>query len=476
MSGKVISEETIRFTQVELKQEIILVIRHEIDPSIAMRYLEKYENGVELPPLDVQKGTYLLINGYHRYQALKSLGREQVKVRIWDVNDEDLIYLAYRLNDEQGQAVNSNVRNTLIWRARYSDKKSEKEIGQIFRMTESRVSQILSQIEYSLRETGTLDKLNELNAKEIKVDLREKVSKREVLEKINEGLPQNEIAKEFKITEGRVSQIKKEDADWHKSAAVTFTLEKLYLKQIINTVLLNGLFHSGFIQFWSDHIDIRNFSEEFKVIARFSKEFFLNYNVNQEGFKGYVEKEMIEGIDKLRIDRIDVSFKEQNPFSQTTLFRDAYENERGVITSQKDNIEPQDDSLPYFNLDNFNPDVSVKVLVENFPRHETGTLGLEVKDDKMILDFNCKHGFHCNQTIDIISYAEGKRGEAKAHCDFGVLDTILCDRNENLIRGDFWMHFWRDREHIAINPNPISTRSRFVPRNEVNIKSILIFL
>ena len=63
-----------------------------------------------------------------------------------------------------------------------------------------------------------------MNAKEIKIDLREKVSKREVLEKINEGIPQSDVAKEFKITEGRVSQIKKEDAVWHESAAVTFTI------------------------------------------------------------------------------------------------------------------------------------------------------------------------------------------------------------------------------------------------------------
>ena len=111
-----------------MKEEIILAIRREIDPSLVERYLEKYENGVELPPLDVQKDTYVLINGYHRYQALKTLGREQVKVKVWEVNDADLLYLAYRLNNEQGQTVNSNARNTLIWRARYSDKKSQKEI------------------------------------------------------------------------------------------------------------------------------------------------------------------------------------------------------------------------------------------------------------------------------------------------------------------------------------------------------------
>ena len=334
MSGKVISEETVRFTQVELKEEIILAIRREIDPSLVERYLEKYENGVELPPLDVQKDTYVLINGYHRYQALKTLGREQVKVKVWEVNDADLLYLAYRLNNEQGQTVNSNARNTLIWRARYSDKKSQKEIGQIFSITESRVSQILSQIES--RETGLLDKLNDLNAKEIKVDLREKVSKREVLEKINEGIPQSDVAKEFKITEGRVSQIKKEDAVWHESAAVTFTIRPLYLRQIINVALLNGLFQSGFIQFWSDHIDIRNFSDKFKVIARFNKElFFIEYKVNHEGFKGHVEKEMIEAINTLETDLIDASFKENKPFSQTAQFRDAYENERASRTSKR---------------------------------------------------------------------------------------------------------------------------------------------
>ena len=209
MFGKSISEETVRFTQIGLKEEIVLAIRREIDPSLVMRYLEKYENGVELPPLDVQKDTYVLINGYHRYQALKNLGKEQVKVKLWEVNDKDLIYLAYSLNDEQGQAVNSSARNALIFRARHSDKKGLKEIGQIFGITESRVSQILERIENSYRESQALDLVDQITAKEVKVDLREKVSKVEVLKKINEGITQSEIAKEFGITEGRVSQIRK---------------------------------------------------------------------------------------------------------------------------------------------------------------------------------------------------------------------------------------------------------------------------
>jgi len=454
MFRKSISEETVRFTQVELKEEIVLAIRREIDPSLAMRYLEKYENGVELPPLDVQKGTYALINGYHRYQALKNLGKEQVKVKLWEVNDKDLIYLAYRLNDEQGQAVNSSARNALIFRARHSDKKSLKEIGQIFGITESRVSQILERIEYSYRETQALDLVDQITAKEVKVDLREKVSKVEVLKKINEGITQSEIAKEFGITEGRVSQIRKVEADWHENAAVTFTLEPIHTKQIINTVLLNGLFRAGFIQFWSDHIDIRNFSDKFAVIARFSKEFFIDYRVNQQGFMGYVKKEMLEGIEKLDVDRIDVSFKEENTFSQTALFRDAYENARGSVNFRTNKIEPLADPLPYLKLDNFDPDVSLKVSPGNFPHNEVGTLGIEVKDNKMFLDFTCKHDYQCTQQVTINSFAEGKRGDAKAHCDLEALDTILYPRAQqktNLIYGPFWMHFKKDRENIALS-------------------------
>jgi transposase len=235
LSYKAETEETVSLDKIVLLPEITQMLRGEpskavfkieeclhdcsvckhhscnkIAPEIATQdslvdeYYDKYQKGIEFPPLDVQKSTYKLLNGYHRYEALVQLRRKTVNVKVWQVDDKDLLYIAYRLNSTQGQKIHQYNRNQLIFNARVKDKKSLKEIADIFDLTQASISQILNSCELA-------EKFRNLSPEETKLlDWRKKTDKALVIADLEKGLSQIEIAHKYGYTEGRISQIKKE--------------------------------------------------------------------------------------------------------------------------------------------------------------------------------------------------------------------------------------------------------------------------
>jgi len=241
------------------------------------RYVEKYEVGVKLPPLIVQKDTYVLIAGYHRYEALKRLGRDEVEVEIVDIPDSELIYEAYRSNDPHGLPVSKLKRNLLIWRAYNVDGKNQEQIAETFQLSQSRVNQILKEMEYATMSQGEF--FNYINTNKIKVVPKNKAKKRkQIIELIKEGKLSNiEIAKQTDSSEGYVSQIKQELEKWNQQAVVLFKIQKVDLLKLLKSALVNGLLKSCVLTFTSDKLIIKNISETVGVVAEFTQEYFLDY-------------------------------------------------------------------------------------------------------------------------------------------------------------------------------------------------------
>ncbi|MFH0749017.1 MAG: ParB/RepB/Spo0J family partition protein [Candidatus Bathyarchaeota archaeon] len=173
--------------------------RKELNDEAVSRYFEMYESGQTLPPIVVQKGTHILIDGYHRYTALKRLGREDIDVEFLEIPESDIRTEAIRRNGKHGVPFSKEDRNKQIRDLRVEENRTESEIAGIVGLTTARVSQILSN----------------LNIKDVQVDNRRKISeenRQKIIELFQTKSKRTgaEIAKEMNVDPSRISQMKKE--------------------------------------------------------------------------------------------------------------------------------------------------------------------------------------------------------------------------------------------------------------------------
>jgi hypothetical protein len=78
-----------------------------------IRYMESFE---ALPPINIQEGTGVLVDGFHRVEAARRLGAEVVPVRMLDIPDEELHLYAGLANCGHGRALDRTERNRFIVR------------------------------------------------------------------------------------------------------------------------------------------------------------------------------------------------------------------------------------------------------------------------------------------------------------------------------------------------------------------------
>jgi predicted XRE-type DNA-binding protein len=239
-----VAEETVKLDKITHSPAIVKALRGEVlDGDAIERYVEKYENGEELPPLDVQKDTYLLIDGYHRLLALEKLGRQEARVKVWDVDDKGLLFFAYDRNDTHGIPITKKCRDRMIWTARHEYHLTEEVIAKRFHISRSRVSQILDE-NVSNVNTNT------------KVDKRRTVDDDFEVLKVLPTMSQAEIAKMFGVDPSRISQIKKE---YHIEDMQTYAMIKApqnSLADLFKTASLNGLLSFTSMNFTKDKIEL----------------------------------------------------------------------------------------------------------------------------------------------------------------------------------------------------------------------------
>ena len=75
-----------------------------------IRYMESFSS---LPPVRVQRNTYVVVDGYHRVEAAVRLGLEEIPVRVESIEDDDLRLVAGVANAQHGQPLTRTERNKL---------------------------------------------------------------------------------------------------------------------------------------------------------------------------------------------------------------------------------------------------------------------------------------------------------------------------------------------------------------------------
>ena len=248
--------ETVDTSLININPE--LYPRAGIDPEVVATYSQNMEAGERFDPLVVQKDTYTLIDGVHRYHALKKLERKKAQAEILDIPDSELRAEAIRRNVKHGKRLTRRERTHSIIALRYKDEKSEKEIAEIVGLTEARISQICQEWEFASR---YFDDFSDLNPKEAKIDLRYKLSekqKQEILTHLDSGqLSGKEIAAKYNVSQSLISQMKKKHEEW-KSCPVYIKTDPAVAMDMFRIAFINRLLKKARLEFKKEGVVIRN--------------------------------------------------------------------------------------------------------------------------------------------------------------------------------------------------------------------------
>ncbi len=173
----------------DIKVDRSLFLRKKYDMDAIQRYTERYESDPDsLPPIVLQKETQLLIDGFHRKQAMELAGLEKCFAEIIETDNPRLE--AIRRNREHGVPLTKEERNNQI-EVLHEEGLTQTDIGDLFNLSQNRVSEILK--------TLGISETDKINVSQI------------LKERFIEGLTQKEVGESYGgITQSRVSQIEGE--------------------------------------------------------------------------------------------------------------------------------------------------------------------------------------------------------------------------------------------------------------------------
>lgn len=129
-----------------------LVLIPELSPrarlceETVIRYMESFPS---LPPVRVQKGTNVVIDGYHRVEAAIRLGMEEIPASEEPIADEELKLAAGVSNVSHGQPLTRAERNGLAVALVRNYGKLREEVGQMLGMSPSAVTLALREHQYN---------------------------------------------------------------------------------------------------------------------------------------------------------------------------------------------------------------------------------------------------------------------------------------------------------------------------------------
>ena len=128
-----------------------IVIKNSINPRKQLRddVIEHYAEILDkLPPIIVQAGTGILIDGFHRVQAAKMLNKDDIIVEEIDIPDSELFAEACRRNNLHGLPLTNDERNEAIVTL-YKDGFKQEALAQMWGLTQGQVSNIVGADERS---------------------------------------------------------------------------------------------------------------------------------------------------------------------------------------------------------------------------------------------------------------------------------------------------------------------------------------
>ena len=166
-------------------------IRFSMYPARVEYFKELLTHGRVDPILLAKNGLrYILIDGWHRFEAATHLGQKTIEAKAEDIPESEWMVRAYTANAKHGQPLTREERDEFISILARQGRK-QGEIAKIIGLSQQRISQIVGNTNIS--KTDTKAKLRPSD--------RITVLKRSTL-----GETQEEIAKDFNVARSTISE------------------------------------------------------------------------------------------------------------------------------------------------------------------------------------------------------------------------------------------------------------------------------
>lgn len=157
--------------------------RSELDRERVEEFKELTKNGVELPPVEVEKGTNRILDGGHRYTAWKELG-EDIKYFETDLGGKSPLLFSAYLNASHGKPLSHEEKKTVAVRLVHSGEDDLSRIADMLGATESVIEKWTKNVRDAMDDT-LRDRVKERLAKgddPLEIAARLEEDKEEVLE------------------------------------------------------------------------------------------------------------------------------------------------------------------------------------------------------------------------------------------------------------------------------------------------------
>ncbi len=203
--------------------EKIVSIRNTQSEEAIVRYMEKYESGTSKPisVKEIDRQHYILIDGHHRIEAMKRLKKRKIDAEVIDVSDKDIYSKAVEENVEHGVSLTKEEEKDIIINF-IKDGKSHEEMSSVFHVGRTAITNRIKR-DPLLRKLQS-DKINIPTVNELLQDKK-----------------QGEVANNYDITQGRVSQIWSnwfdEIKEFYEAGTTKDEIVKIQIEKNINLTL-----------------------------------------------------------------------------------------------------------------------------------------------------------------------------------------------------------------------------------------------
>jgi len=193
--GIEIGVKIIKINSIEVNQELFL--RFGYNRDAIERYKTMYEEG-KSKPIQVgikNGGKPVLIDGFHRITACNELGKTVIDAEIIESDGKNLVELAIQANINHGVPLTKDELYYQIGKLKYEQGYSQEQIGEVFGYGQSRIAQIINDINF-----------NTINKLLIQKYEQENINKESayILDWLD-GKTQQEIAKKYSISQPAIS-------------------------------------------------------------------------------------------------------------------------------------------------------------------------------------------------------------------------------------------------------------------------------
>lgn len=166
-------------------------VRFTMYPSRVEYFKELLKDGQVDPILLARNSSrYILIDGWHRFEAAIQLGKKSIEAKVEDIPETERLIRAYTANAKHGQPLTREERDEFIIK-QAKQGKTQEDIARITKLSRRRVGQIVGEGNISIADTKA------------KLGPGDRIT---VLKRSTSGETQEEIAKDFNVARSTISE------------------------------------------------------------------------------------------------------------------------------------------------------------------------------------------------------------------------------------------------------------------------------